>query len=92
MFVLLQEDTYTVMNPAGSLSCHTKSPVDVALSTTQPQCFRDNTVQSDMGAVYCGSAGTMSHSYTTEGANAMPSGAYMAFMTEDEERYVKGAF
>ena len=85
----MQEDMYTVMNPAGTLMGQNKAPayeVPFAHHSMQNGCgvFQDQHSLTETNNIISMTVGCA--------AAAESAPATAGFVTQDEERYVKGAF
>ena len=74
--IILQDDTYTIMNPVGTLSNDSSGPAyEIPFSLHNGNGFQQNNCEGAM---------------LNNGQCSVP--ARSGFVNQDEERYVKGAF
>ena len=86
----MQEDTYTVMNPVGTLSSQSsRGPAyEVPATHTSHSLHNGNGVLLEQRPLFTDTNGAM----TNGGHCATSTPTTAGFMKQDEERYVKGAF
>ena len=86
-----QEDTYTVMNPAGTLSNQIRSPVEKGPHSLAMMYNGENEILSSERQL---GGATQSNGYLTGLGSNVSSSAFPTVHDQDEieERYVKGAF
>ena len=87
----LQEDTYTVMNPVGTLSNQIRSPVEKGATSFAVMYNQGNDTVSQCHSTQVGSA-TQSNGIVTGPGLSAQNQTFMITQDAVEERYVKGAF
>lgn len=85
----MQEDTYTFMNPAGTLSNQSKGPA-YEVPFMHSSMHRGNGVLPEQNRLTEANRVITNGEHCTAAAGGAP--ATTGFNTQDEERYVKGAF
>ena len=85
----MQEDTYTVMNPAGTLSNQSRGPACDVPSMHNPMHNGNGVFQEPHPLIETTAAMTNGGHCAAAAGSAT---ATASFATQGEERYVKGAF
>ncbi len=88
--IIIQEDTYTVMNPAGTLSSQSKGPPYEVPFTHSSMHHGNGVLPEPNRLTEANGVITLNGEHCAAAAGSAP--ATTGFNTQDEERYVKGAF